>query len=63
MKWVEEALSPGLKRPGHESGHSPPCIAQVNNGGAIPSPSSQGLHLFLDLNNIRTVLDGDVSAD
>lgn len=29
------ALSPGLKWPGHETDHSPPSRAKVENGGAI----------------------------
>jgi hypothetical protein len=33
---VPGALSPGVKRLGDEAGHSPPCIAKVKNGGAIP---------------------------
>jgi hypothetical protein len=29
-------LSLGVKRPGHETDHSPPSSAEVKNGGAIP---------------------------
>jgi hypothetical protein len=39
IKLVAGALSPGVKRPGRESDHSPPSSANVKNGGAIlPSP-------------------------
>jgi hypothetical protein len=31
------ALSPGVKRQGRESDHSPPSSAEVKEGGAIPS--------------------------
>jgi hypothetical protein len=30
------ALSPAVKRPGGEVGHSPPSSAKVKNGGALP---------------------------
>jgi hypothetical protein len=29
-------LSPGVKRPGREAGHSPPSNAEAKNSGAIP---------------------------
>jgi hypothetical protein len=31
------AVSPGVKRQGHEADHSAPSNAEVRNGGAIPS--------------------------
>jgi hypothetical protein len=37
IQWVQRALSPVLKRPGHETDHSPPSSAKVKNDGAIPS--------------------------
>jgi hypothetical protein len=37
-QWVEEAISPGVKRPGREADHSPPSSAEVKNAAAIPSP-------------------------
>jgi hypothetical protein len=30
MQWVPEVLTPGLKRPGRETDHSPPSSAEVN---------------------------------
>jgi hypothetical protein len=36
MLCIPGALSRGLKRRGIESDHSPPSIAEVKNGGAIP---------------------------
>jgi hypothetical protein len=39
MQWVPGAVSLGLKRPGLEADHSPPCNAEDENGGAIPSLS------------------------
>jgi hypothetical protein len=35
IHWVPWALSPVVKRPGHEYNYSPPCNAEVKNGGAI----------------------------
>jgi hypothetical protein len=29
IQWVPRALSPGVKRPGREAGHSPPTTAEV----------------------------------
>jgi len=29
IQWVPEALSLGVKRPGHEADHSPPSSAEV----------------------------------
>jgi hypothetical protein len=43
IQWVLRALYPGLKRPGREADHSPPCSAKVRNTGAIP-PLSICLH-------------------
>jgi hypothetical protein len=31
IQWVSGALSSGVKRPGHESDHSPPTSAEVKN--------------------------------
>jgi hypothetical protein len=36
IKWVPSSISPGLKRVGRETDHSPPSSAPVKNGGAIP---------------------------
>jgi hypothetical protein len=36
MQWVPGTLSPWVKRPRCEAGHSPPSGAQVKNGVAIP---------------------------
>jgi hypothetical protein len=36
IQWVEGALSPGVKRPGHEADYSPPANAKVKNCEAIP---------------------------
>jgi hypothetical protein len=35
-QWVPGSLSPGAMLPGRESAHSPPSIAEVKKGGAIP---------------------------
>jgi hypothetical protein len=35
IQWVPEALSPGVKRSGRETDHSPPCNMEMKNGGAI----------------------------
>jgi hypothetical protein len=31
IQWVPEALSLGVKRPGHEAGHSPPSSPRSKN--------------------------------
>jgi hypothetical protein len=31
IQWVSWALSLGVKQPGHEADHSPPCSAEVKN--------------------------------
>jgi hypothetical protein len=31
-----EGLYPGIERQGREAGHSPPCSAEVKNGGTVP---------------------------
>jgi hypothetical protein len=36
IQWVPGAPSPGVKRQGRETDHSPPSSAEVKNGGAIP---------------------------
>jgi hypothetical protein len=35
IQWVPGAASSGVKRQGREADHSPPCSAEVKNGGAI----------------------------
>jgi hypothetical protein len=40
IQWVLWALSPEVKRLGHESNHSPPSSAEVKSGGAIPASES-----------------------
>jgi hypothetical protein len=37
IQWVAGARSPGVKRPGRETDHSPPSRAKIKNGGVIPS--------------------------
>jgi len=32
MLWIPKALTPGVKRPGHECNHSPPSGVEVENG-------------------------------
>jgi hypothetical protein len=32
IQWVPGAISPGIKRPGREAGHSPPSSLEVKNG-------------------------------
>jgi hypothetical protein len=36
IRWVQLAISQGVKRPELEADHSPPGNAEVKNGGAIP---------------------------
>jgi hypothetical protein len=36
IQWVLGALSPGLKRLGHEAEHSPPSSVMIKKGGAMP---------------------------
>jgi hypothetical protein len=36
IQWVPGAISPGVKLPKRDADHSPPPIAGVKNGGAIP---------------------------
>jgi hypothetical protein len=36
IKWLPGDLSPGIKRPGCEDGHSLPSSAEGENGGATP---------------------------
>jgi hypothetical protein len=39
IMWVPGALSfLGVKRPGRETDHSPPCSVDAKNAGAIPPP-------------------------
>jgi hypothetical protein len=42
IQWVWEAISPGVKQPGHESDHSPSSSAEVKNREAIPP------HLYVE---------------
>jgi hypothetical protein len=35
-QWIPQAISPGVKWPGHEADHSAPPNAKVKNGEAIP---------------------------
>jgi hypothetical protein len=45
IQWIPGALSPGVKRQGHEADHSPPASAEVENGGAItPHPHMSSWH-------------------
>jgi hypothetical protein len=36
IEWVPGTLSPEIKRPGRENGHSHPSSAEAKNGGDIP---------------------------
>jgi hypothetical protein len=36
IQWEQWALSPGVKRSGCETDHSPPSSSEVKNVGAIP---------------------------
>jgi hypothetical protein len=38
IQWVPEALTPGVKRPGHEADHLPPCSDEIRTRGAVPLP-------------------------
>jgi hypothetical protein len=49
-QWVPEALSLGVKRPGHESNHSPPSSAEVKEWmelylHSLNTPSWRGAQL------------------
>jgi hypothetical protein len=69
---VPGVLSPELKRPGYEAGHSPPSSAEDRNGGAIlPLPHTslwRGAHLiehrndFTFLDSIQTLFMGTDSC-
>jgi hypothetical protein len=48
------ALSPEVKRPGLEADHSPPCSAEVKNGGAITS-----IYLYLTYRPVLCILDSE----
>jgi len=37
VRWLPGALTPGVKRPGHEANYLPPCRAEVKMHEAIPS--------------------------
>jgi hypothetical protein len=37
IQWVRKVLSLGVKRPGREAYHSPPCSAEVNNAWSYTS--------------------------
>jgi hypothetical protein len=39
IQWVPGTLSVGVKRPGHESDHSPPSSAEVKNAWSYTSPT------------------------
>jgi hypothetical protein len=43
FQWVKGALSPEVKRPGHEIDHSPPSRASIKNVG--DKPPLPGLHV------------------
>jgi len=44
MQWVPGAVTPGVKRPGRESDHSPPSGAEVTNAWSYTSTSPIRLH-------------------
>jgi hypothetical protein len=44
IQYVPEALSLGVKRPGRETGHSPPSSAEVKNAWSYTSTLSIRLH-------------------
>jgi hypothetical protein len=50
MQWIPEAVSPGIKRQGHEADHSPSSSAKVKYGVDIPplshTPSWNGCQLI-----------------
>jgi hypothetical protein len=43
IQWVPGALSPGVKRPGHEADHSPPTSAEVKKMCLISQAQGQRL--------------------
>jgi len=43
IQWVRGALTPGLKRPGLETDHSPPSSTQIKN--ACSSTSTTPVHI------------------
>jgi len=44
IHWVLGALSPGVKWPGREADHSPPCSAKVENSWSYTSTPPVRLH-------------------
>jgi hypothetical protein len=44
IQWVPGALSLGVKRPGREADHSPPCSAEFKNVWSYTSTPPIGLH-------------------
>jgi hypothetical protein len=43
IQWVPRALSLGVKRPGHEAGHSAPSSAEVKNAWSYTSTPQYAL--------------------
>jgi hypothetical protein len=44
IQWVQGALSPGVKRQGHEADHSPPTSAKVKKMCIYPLPHMPSWH-------------------
>jgi hypothetical protein len=44
IQWVSGAFSPGVKRPGREADHSPPCDAELKKGGVYLHSSMFSWH-------------------
>jgi hypothetical protein len=61
IQWEREALSPGLKRPGHEVDNSPPSTVEAKNEGAIfllPHMSAwRGAKLIKHMDNLISLFE------
>jgi len=47
VQWVPGNLTQGVKRPGRETNHSPPCSAEVKNWWSCTSTPSIHLHVVV----------------
>jgi hypothetical protein len=47
IQWVQDALSPKVKRPEREDGHSPPSSAEVKNAWSYSSTPTMRLHVVV----------------
>jgi len=65
IQWVTGELSPGIKRPGHEAGHSLPTSTEVKNGWSYTTTTPirpHGVVLNYHRNNFTLSTRGNVLA-